>query len=157
MLVPYEKLNDILIKNMFEKAKESERKREAFVIHKKGDYHNKVFNFMLNGTYMQPHLHPGREKIEHIYVVVGEIIVFLFDDDGIIKSSNLLSKTQIIEIPAYTFHTYLIMTDQVITYETMDGVYDPKTWKKMAAWAPEENTKKALIYKSGLYDNINKN
>ena len=52
------------IENYFLKAKQSERKRFPKILHEKGDYNNRVINFVLEDSYMQPHLHPGEEKIE---------------------------------------------------------------------------------------------
>ena len=34
-------------------------------------------------------------------------------------------------------------SENVVIYETMNGIYNPKTWKKMANWAPKENSRQA--------------
>jgi hypothetical protein len=47
-----------------------------------------------------------------------------------------------------------MLTDQVIVYEEMDGVYDPSTWKEMASWAPKENTPEAKKYLEMLKNNL---
>jgi hypothetical protein len=39
-----------------------------------------------------------------------------------------------------------MLTKEVIVFETMEGVYNPSTWKKMASWAPSENTPDASAY-----------
>jgi cupin fold WbuC family metalloprotein len=131
----------------FQKAKESHRGRHSVVLHQSGDYENKVINFLKRGTYMQPHLHPGEEKIEHIHLIRGECVVMFFNDAGVVESEEILNEpNQFIKVPAYKWHTYLMLTDEVITYETMDGVYDPATWKSFAAFAPPENTKEAIDY-----------
>ena len=44
----------------------SEKRRYPKLLHRRGDEFNCVFNFMMNDSYMQPHLHPGQEKIERI-------------------------------------------------------------------------------------------
>ena len=41
-------------------------------------------------------------------------------------------------------------SDFSIIYETMIGKYDPLTWKKMANWAPEEETENAKEYFQSL-------
>ena len=35
-----------------------------------------------------------------------------------------------------------MLSKEVIIYEEMEGLYNPDTWKKMATWAPNENTLK---------------
>ena len=55
-------------------------------------------------------------------------------------------KLDFIEVPAFTWHTYVMLSDEVIIYETMEGIYDIDTWKKMASWAPKENSLDASKY-----------
>ena len=149
-------LNDSEIKSNFLKAKNSIRKRFPKIIHKNGDYENKVFNFMLSDTYMQPHLHPGKEKTEKMYLVLGSFMLLFFDDFGkIIKKQTIeLNSQQYVEVPPYIWHTYIMLTEKVIVYETMDGIYNKKTWKKMASWAPVENSKEALVFFNNLRQSV---
>lgn len=124
----------------YKKAQRSERKRHAFILHESGDYHNRVFNFLLNGTYMQPHSHPGPEKIEQIYLVDGVIDLIFFDDVGALQSVKRMDPNGCthVSVPAFQNHTYRVHSLSAITYETMDGVYDPHTWKRLCGWAPSE-------------------
>lgn len=130
------------------KAKESPRHRYAKILHKPGAEWNQVFNFLLPDSYMQPHLHPNKEKVEDIYVREGKLGVLFFDDQGDITRSMILENggQEMIKIPAFAWHTYVTLSDFVVTYETMSGVYDPATWKTFAAWAPAENTPEAREY-----------
>ena len=141
-------LTDEEITNYFDLAQSSSRKRIPKILHKKGDYLNKVFNFILADSYMQPHIHPGEEKIEKMYLVKGSFALVIFDDKGNIKDTVVLKlgELEFIEVPAFTWHTYVMLTDEVIVYETMEGVYHPDTWKKMATWAPEENSPEVFDY-----------
>jgi hypothetical protein len=41
-------------------------------------------------------------------------------------------------------------SDISIIYETMIGRYDPLTWKKMADWAPAEETENSKEYFQSL-------
>ena len=147
-------LNEELIKDSFIKAHESQRKRYPLLIHKKGAYLNEVFNFICNDSYMQPHLHPGNEKIEIIKVIKGEAAVIFFDDEGDVLKTTILKpeKNHTVEVPAFTWHTYIMISEEVITYETMHGVYHPETWKTFATWAPAENT----IESKKFFDNLKK-
>jgi len=133
-------------------ALSSDRHRYPKLLHKKGDEFNRVFNFMTRDSYMQPHLHPGSEKIECIHIVSGELATIFFDDQGHVVDVHLLSKDHkpFINVPAFTWHTYIILSDIAITYETMMGVYDPQTWKHFASWAPTESDPRSSSYRESL-------
>ena len=140
----------------FDLAYNSERRRSPKIMHKKGDYINKVFNFVLSDSYMHPHLHPGSEKIEKMYLIKGSFALIIFDDKGNVKETVVLSKgeKEFVAVPAYTWHTYVMLANEVIVYETMDGVYEPSSWKEMASWAPKENTVEASNYLETLKNNL---
>ena len=152
--IPY--LLDEEIKSYFDLALISERRRHPKILHNKGDYHNKSFNFILEDSYMHPHLHPGKEKIEKMYLIQGSFSLILFDSKGEVIESIVLEKgkKESIEVPAFTWHTYVMLSDKVIIYETMEGFYDPKTWKVLASWAPEESSRQSLQYIESLTEQI---
>ena len=133
-------------------ATDSPRRRHPKILHKPGAEFNRVINFMLEDSYMQPHLHPGEEKIEKMYLVQGKFAVLLFSDKGEIDQIIILEKgkTEYIEIPSFTWHTYVMLTKTVVSYETMMGKYNPETWKTLAKWAPAENTKESVAYLNEL-------
>ena len=130
------------------RAQQSTRSRYAKILHSSGDYKNKVFNAMLSTSYMQPHLHPGIEKDEKIHLIKGRLLVIFFDNDGTITKRHMQTENglTLVEVPAYQYHTYIVLSDFALTYETMDGVYDPKNWKEMASWAPTEEDKYSASY-----------
>jgi cupin fold WbuC family metalloprotein len=140
----------------FELAYNSIRKRSPKILHNKGDYSNKVFNFILSESYMHPHLHPDDEKIEKMYLIDGSFALILFDNNGNVEKTIVLEKgnRDFVEVPAYTWHTYVMLSQEVIIYETMDGIYEPSTWKKMASWAPSENSGESLAYLQNLKNKI---
>ena len=140
----------------FSVAKNSERCRSPKIIHKQGDYHNRVFNFILEDSYMHPHLHPSEEKIEKMFLLDGSFALITFDDDGEVTNTYVLAKggRESIDVPAFTWHTYVMLTKEVIVFETMEGVYNPSTWKKMAPWAPSENTLEAPAYLERLKSKV---
>ena len=145
-------LSEKEIKEYFDLAQNSERRRTPKILHKKGDYLNKVFNFVLSDSYMHPHLHPSNEKIEKMYLVKGSFALIIFDNEGKITESIKLEegKKEFIAVPAFTWHTYIMLTDQVIVYEEMEGVYHPSSWKEMASWAPQEDSPQAALYLENL-------
>jgi len=155
----YQEIPDLIdeeVQSYFDLALNSQRKRSPKILHKQGDYHNKVFNFILSDSYMHPHLHPGEEKIEKMYLVQGSFALVLFDSKGEIDESIILEKgrRESIEVPAFKWHTYVMLSDKVIIYETMEGVYKPETWKKMASWAPIENSAEASNYLTALKSQV---
>ena len=133
-------------------AERSDRRRFPKLLHKPGDYFNAVFNFIMCDSYMQPHLHPGNEKIEHIYIVEGRVAALFFDDKGNIKECTILESggSELIVVPAFKWHTYVMLSDHAVTYETMTGVYKPETWKRFANWAPQEGTQESIEYRGLL-------
>ena len=130
----------------------SEKRRTVKILHQKGDEFNHVFNFICDDSYMHPHLHPGDEKIENIHILKGSCAVIYFDDAGNPFHATLLGGggSSIIKVPAFTWHTYVMLTDLVVTYETMLGVYQPDTWKRLATWAPSEGSETSLQYLNQL-------
>jgi cupin fold WbuC family metalloprotein len=150
-------LSEQEIQDFLKLANGSERRRYPKLLHSPGDEFNCVFNFMMQDSYMQPHLHPSEEKIEKIYLVRGKVATLFFDEQGEIKKGIVLENggVELIEVPAFAWHTYVILTDYAVTYETMMGVYHPDTWKKTSGWAPLENTKDASIYLQRLRSEVN--
>jgi cupin fold WbuC family metalloprotein len=145
------------INDYFLKAENSLRHRYPKILHQKGDEFNRVFNFMKGNSYMQPHHHPSDEKIEKMYLIQGKFAVIFFDDKGKIKNIITLEKgkKEYIEIPAFDWHTYVMLSDEVICYETMMGKYEPDTWKKLADWAPSEDSPESVAYLNLLKQKTN--
>jgi len=149
-------MNENIVPELFEEeiiqhfkvAEGSIRKRSHKILHEKGDYLNKVFNFILDDSYMHPHLHPGEEKIEKMHLIQGSFALVIFDEKGKVKETITLEKGKkdYIAVPAFTWHTYVMLTKKVIVFETMEGFYEPATWKEMAPWAPDENTAEAVPF-----------
>ena len=132
----------------FSKAAESPRHRSLKILHQPGDYLNRSVSFLLPDTYMQPHFHPHAEKIETIRSLQGKIAVLFFDDKGEATKSVILEPDHQAEIdaPAFMWHTYVILSERAISFETMPGGYDPASHKTFASWAPAENTPESGAY-----------
>ena len=141
-------IDDDEIADWLRRAGDSPRQRLPRILHEPGAEFNEVFNFMRGGTYMQPHHHPAEEKVEKIYLVRGRLAVIYFEDDGTPSQVTVLSEagTDRIEVPAFTWHTYVMLSDEVVTYETMMGRYEPSSWKEFAQWAPAEDAPESAAY-----------
>jgi cupin fold WbuC family metalloprotein len=144
------------IESHFLEAKKTSRRRSPLILHEKGDYLNKVFNFILKDSYMHPHLHPSDEKVENMYLIKGSFGLIEFDDKGNINKTTVLNEHDLtsIKVPAYTWHTYVMLSEENIVYETMEGKYEPDTWKRMAPWAPQEESNEAPSYLQKLKNNL---
>lgn len=131
----------------FNKAKNSHRKRFPYIIHQKGDEFNQVFNFILDDSYMKPHMHPNENMVEKMHLISGSFKLIFFDDKGIPKKIyDIDKKNSRVEVPGFTWHTYVMTSKSTIVFETMIGKYDPLTWKKMPEWAPDEDSKESEEY-----------
>lgn len=135
----------------FNNAQLSKRKRFPYIIHKKGDEFNQVFNFILEDSYMIPHMHPAAYMIEKMHLVEGSFRLIFFNDSGKpTKIYNIDKHTPRIQVPGFTWHTYVMTSSSTIIFETMVGVYNPLTWKKIASWAPDENSDNSIDYLKNL-------
>ena len=143
---------DTAVSEGFLRARQSPRRRYAHILHQTGAEFNEVFNFMLKDSYMQPHLHPSEEKCEDIHIISGRLLLHYFDDTGVVTQSFLMEPSGLrhLRVPAFTWHMYAMLTEEVLTYESMWGKYDPLTWKKTAGWAPDEGGRTALSFLRSL-------
>ena len=82
------------IHEYIQKAASSKRRRYPRILHNPGDEFNRVINFMMEDSYMQPHLHPGKEKIEKMYLVRGSFAVIFFNDNGKVENVCVLEMGQ---------------------------------------------------------------
>ena len=149
-LIP--KLSGSEITEGLQQADKSARRRYPKILHNPGDEFNRVINFMMGDSYMQPHLHPGAEKIEKIYLIQGKLATFFLNDQGEIIQCTVLEKggVEMIEVPAFTWHTYVMLSVSVVTYETMMGKYEPQTWKEFFEIAPPEDSPQSNDYLQNL-------
>ena len=143
----------------FDKAIKSQRKRFPLVLHNKGAKKNKLVNFLIKNTYIRPHSHNSEEKNEKIQILYGHVNLIIFNEKGEVTDFKELKfskkKKQIVTIPAFTIHSYLVVSDKAIIYEKMNGKYD-ENWQTYPNWAPIENSKKSLFFIKYI-QNLNQN
>ncbi len=142
------KVDNTIIEDTLQKAKESERKRAIYCIHEKEDYFQRMINAVLYDTYLVPHKHENPDKLEIFLILKGRIAVLIFDDKGEIKEKIILDEkeTRLVEIPPRTWHSFVVLTPEAVLYEVIEGKYDEKTHKKFAEWAPKEQDEEAQKY-----------
>lgn len=143
---PEEKLPDPNTRERYyTMAERDKRGRQCINLHEKGDRQNRTFNFLTRKTFMKPHCHEQEGMIEEIRLIEGRIRVYYFYEDGIIKEIYDLEKSgEYIQVPNKQMHTYVVLSERAMTYETMNGVYEKSTWKNFPEWSKnldEENEK----------------
>lgn len=154
------KIDQSLIADLAEKARDSDRKRINFNFHKvPGDPLQRLLNVMQPGTYLQPHKHENPDKREVFIALTGKFLALEFDEQGNIADSMILDPLKGIyaaEVSARTYHTIICLEPDSAIYELKDGPYDPKDDKHFAPWAPREGAEgcnefmNKILYLCGL-------
>lgn len=133
-----------LIQETIQKAYKSSRKRAMLIFSKPHSTVQHMLNASVKNTYIQPHKHDDPDKTEILFIIKGRIGVFTFDDSGTILTYTTLDETgefRMIEIPAKTYHCFVVLSEEAVVHEIIDGPYMEETHKKFAAFAPSENDK----------------
>ena len=151
--------NNKLINETLEKARNSPRKREVYCFSSPQDKIQRMINVGLKETYVRPHKHENPDKLEIFSILKGKVAILIFDDIGKITDSIILDEdkdNKAVEIPAKTWHSFIVLSDEAALYEIIEGPYDPKSHKKFAEFAPEEGTDEAAKYLQNKVNYINK-
>lgn len=151
------RLDPDLAESVLAKARLSPRRRANHCFHAPADRLQRMVNAALRGSYFAPHRHKDPDKLEIFTILSGRVIVITFDDEGGIRDHAVLSRegsgkagtgkegseTWQVEIPAGTWHTLAVLSEEAVLYEVIDGSYDPGTHKRFAPWAPSEGDPEA--------------
>ena len=135
-------------------AHNSPRRRIILPIHRHQDaLVQRMFNFMLPGTYVQPHLHPREGAIETMMVLRGALGFVLFDQAGNICDHWRLtagSPSALLDIEPNLWHGMVILEPDTVILEIKRGPYDAEHDKIFADWAPAEDAADAAAYREKL-------
>jgi cupin fold WbuC family metalloprotein len=145
--------NKILFDNLSAKAKTSERRRTHLTIHELAESNvQKFFVATEPDTYMRPHQHPQSHKWELFTLLRGKIDLLTFDNNGNLQTRVAMSddSTQVVEVPAATWHCYVCMAPGTIGLEIKEGAYIPTAADDFAPWSPAEGTPEAAEYLAQL-------
>lgn len=100
-----------------------------------------MLNAGMRDTYVAPHVHDCPRKLEIFVILRGSVAVAAFDKGGNLADCAILSDkgpVRAAEVPAGTWHSFVVLTRSAVVYELVDGRYDPLTHKHFAPWAPDE-------------------
>lgn len=134
-------INEQLLNETTEKAKQSPRLRMNYNFHERlDDPVNRLINAMEPGTYIRPHRHLNPEKYESYLLLRGKVITFIFDNEGNITEKLILDPKLGIygaEIKAGTWHGLLVLESGSVVYEVKPGPFTPLCAEDFAPWSPE--------------------
>lgn len=118
------KIDKFLIKDLFAKAKDSERKRMNYDLRTSpNDGSQRMLNALLPETDVPIHRHPLSN--ENVVLICGKLVEVIYDDEGNETARYLLDPALGnfgCAIPARTWHTVEVLEPSVI-YEAKDGKY----------------------------------
>ena len=136
------KINDQLLNGIFEKRKQSLRKRTMHNFHQSSDDPvQRMINAIEPWSYVQPHKHENPDKREVFVILLGSLLVVEFDESGNITDHIILKASDgnfAVEIAPKVWHTIIALEKGTAVYELKDGPYVPLTDKDFADWAPKE-------------------
>jgi len=150
-------IDNNLLDGLSEKASENPRLRINYNFHESlEDPVNRLLNAMQPGTYVRPHRHINPDKTEIFLIVRGKILMIIFDDDGRVISTHLMSPELGIygmEIEAGTWHSLIVLEENTVIYEIKNGPFIPLSAENLAPWAPDaENKEEATKYLRDILD-----
>jgi len=101
------------------------------------DFHSMIIA-QAAGKYFLPHKHPGKGETWHI--IDGEMMAFVFDDDGnVVDSCHLDPKTNFLyRVGISMYHTIVCLTDVVVYHESKPGPFIAGSDTILAPWGPNE-------------------
>jgi len=153
-------ITEQLISTVVAQARESPRRRKNYNFHVSADANPQRFlNVFLEGSYLRPHRHLAPPKTESFLVLSGQIVVFIFDDQGAVVSTHLVgdgpssakgAPAKGIDLEAGLWHSLAAVTPVAVCYEVKPGPWDAATDKEFAPWAPEEGSAEADGYLARL-------
>jgi cupin fold WbuC family metalloprotein len=135
-------------------ARENPRGRKNLNIHPADDFCcHRLFNAIEPGSYIRPHRHLDQIKDETFVIVRGRLGVIMFDEEGAVTGTALLSPEDgavAVDIPHGRFHTAVSLAPGTIFFEAKAGPYLPLGDAEKPLWAPEEGAPTAAAYLTGL-------
>ncbi|HYP91193.1 MAG TPA: WbuC family cupin fold metalloprotein, partial [Polyangiaceae bacterium] len=122
------------------------------------DNPHRFLNAWTRGSYAAPHRHLAVPKPESFVVLQGELVAFLFDDEGVVTEHHVLGRGGVvgIDLAPGLWHTLAALTDTAVCFEVKAGPYDPATDKQFAPWAPREGEPEAAAYLERLLSRVAK-
>ncbi len=136
------RINQDIISQTSERAKQAERKRMNYNFHPQlDDAVQRMLNALEPETYIRPHRHVNPEKAEVFILLQGKMLAVEFDDYGQIQDSQILDAEKGnygCEISAGVWHTLISLESGSVAFEIKQGPYDALSENDFAPWSPAE-------------------
>lgn len=120
-------IDDLLLDEVTERAKASDRLRMNYNLHDSLDAKaQRLLNALEPGTELPIHRHP--HTAETYIVLRGAIKVLFYNDDRMVANEfmiNPLEGRYGIHIPAGQWHTLEVLESRTVIFEVKDGPYTP--------------------------------
>ncbi len=153
-------IENSLLDETSEKALRSERFRMNHNFHELSDNLQRMLNAMEPESYVRPHRHLDPPKVELFLILRGQAAIFLFDADGQVADSAVLTPggpAQGAEIAPEQYHSLVSLEAGTVIFEVKDGPYIAATDKEFAPFAPApEDSVAADIDLKSLKERLNK-
>lgn len=148
-------LSNTFLKTLNQSAMKNARQRQNFNLHQSySDQCQVLINSIASDSYIRPHRHSLDKKQEYIFWISGDLAVFIFTDEGQIKSQTRLGSGEFaargVKVEYWEWHTVVSLEDNSAILEVKSGPFEPSSAKEFALWAPAEVTKKSRNYLDNL-------
>lgn len=149
-------INKEIIKKLVQESKKNGSCDIRLSLHKgpSEEFHNMII-LQNKEHYYRPHKHVG--KVESYQLVEGKMAVFIFNEDGSVIESKILSPEEnfIYRIPANSWHVTIPLTEYVVFNESKPGPFLSKNDSIFAEWTPERsNVQEGKKYFATLLEKI---
>jgi cupin fold WbuC family metalloprotein len=136
-----------VISEMTRHATKSQRKRVHLLLHAgHSDQVQRLVIFMQPGTYVRPHHH--RLQWEMLILIQGRGALLTFAEEGeIVGRLEMDAETPVVQIPAGTWHGFVVLEPDTVVMELKPGPYQPS---EFANWAPPEGDATATTFLRSL-------
>lgn len=111
-----------------------------------------ILNVVLPDSYIRPHKHENSHTPDTLKALEGVFKLFIFDDEGVVTDTTLVSGKKVVKIPTNTWHTVVALA--TCAFSETKREFGKK--EIFAPWAPEEGTPEGEIYLEELRKVVDK-
>ena len=151
-------IENTILDETSEKAVRSERFRMNHNFHELTDSIQRMLNTIEPESYVQPHRHLNPPKVELFLILRGRAAAFLFDADGVVTDSAILTPDGAspgVEFAPGQYHTIVSLETGTVLFEVKDGPYIAAVDKDFAPFAPAPEKREAAdIYLKALKEHL---
>ena len=143
---------EIKHKALFFLAERNPRKRAREVMGVSQEGTRIILNVVLPDSYIRPHKHENSHTPDTLKALEGAFKLFIFDDEGVVIDTDLVSRGKVVKIPTNTWHT--VVASAPCAFSEAKTEFGKK--EIFAPWAPEEGTPEGKIYLEELRKVVDK-